>query len=222
MVLHLISHPLCPYVQRIAIALSEKGVPFKRTTIDLKNKPRWFTEISPLGKTPVLMVKDVAIFESSVILEYLEEAQPNPLHPSDILERAQHRSWIEFGSSILNDIAALYSAKTKDLFNENVRMLMRKFQQVEDQLGAGPFFSGQNICLVDVVFAPVFRYFDTFDQIDDFGILGSKPKILAWRASLSTLTSVQHAVDDEFDDRLEEFLLGRNSYLTHLMAKHLP
>src|SRR5512135_650722 len=73
--LKLISHKLCPYVQRAVIALTEKGVPFERIDIDLANKPDWFQKLSPLGRTPVLVVGDTAIFESAVILEYLEETQ---------------------------------------------------------------------------------------------------------------------------------------------------
>ena len=46
----LVSHHLCPYVQRAAISLAEKGVPFERVDIDLANKPGWFKAISPLGK----------------------------------------------------------------------------------------------------------------------------------------------------------------------------
>ena len=71
--LTLISHKLCPYVQRVAIALAEKGVPFERIDIDLADKPDWFLNVSPLGKTPVLLAGDTAIFESAVILEYLED-----------------------------------------------------------------------------------------------------------------------------------------------------
>ena len=81
--LRLISHKLCPYVQRAVIALTEKGVPFERIDIDLANKPGWFLAISPLGKTPVLQVGDSAIFESAVILEYLEETQPKPRPSSE-------------------------------------------------------------------------------------------------------------------------------------------
>src|ERR1700675_4782171 len=109
--LKLISHKLCPYVQRAVIALTEKGVAFERFDIDLANKPDWFLAISPLGTTPVLQVGATAIFESAVILEYLEETEPKPLHPSDPLRRAEHRGWIEFGSTVLNDIAGFYAAK---------------------------------------------------------------------------------------------------------------
>src|SRR4030088_2812449 len=108
--LKLISHKLCPYVQRAVIALTEKGVGFERIDIDLANKPDWFLKISPLGKTPVLRVGDTAIFESAVILEYLEETQPKPLHPGDPLKRAEHRAWIEVGSVIRIDVAGFYAA----------------------------------------------------------------------------------------------------------------
>ena len=46
----LVSHHLCPYVQRAVIALREKQVPFERIDIDLANKPEWFNALSPLGK----------------------------------------------------------------------------------------------------------------------------------------------------------------------------
>ncbi|TIL70649.1 MAG: glutathione S-transferase family protein, partial [Mesorhizobium sp.] len=52
----LVSHHLCPYVQRAAISLAEKDVSFERLTIDLANKPAWFKAISPLGKVPLLRV----------------------------------------------------------------------------------------------------------------------------------------------------------------------
>src|ERR1700749_3737510 len=106
----MISHRFCPYVQRAVIALREKGVAFERVDIDLANKPDWFLKISPLGKTPVLMVGDAAIFGLAVNLEYLEETEPKPLHPRDPLHRAEHRAWIEFGSALLNDIAGFYAA----------------------------------------------------------------------------------------------------------------
>ncbi|MDU6836473.1 MAG: glutathione S-transferase family protein, partial [Bradyrhizobium sp.] len=86
MTLKLISHKLCPYVQRAVIALKEKGVAFERIDIDLANKPDWFLKLSPLGKVPVLVVRsaesEVALFESNVICEYIEETQAGArLHP---------------------------------------------------------------------------------------------------------------------------------------------
>src|SRR6201987_5709985 len=88
--LKLISHKLCPYVQRAVIALTEKGVPFRRIDIELSAKPDWFKEVSPLGKTRAWLAGYTAIFESAVILEYLEDTRSPALHPADALARAEH------------------------------------------------------------------------------------------------------------------------------------
>src|ERR1700737_2494259 len=145
--LKLISHKLCPYVQRAVIALIEKGVPFERIDIDLANKPDWFLAISPLGKTPVLLVGDVPIFESAVILEYLEETQPKPLHPADPLTRAEHRAWIEFGSAVLNDIAGFYSAPDEATFKAKASQLDQRFARLETRAVAEPWFDGESFSL---------------------------------------------------------------------------
>src|SRR5436190_12231288 len=145
--LKLISHKLCPYVQRAVIALTEKGVVFERIDIDLANKPDWFLKISPLGKTPVLVVDDKAIFESAVILEYLEETQPNPLHPTDVLDRAEHRAWIEFGSAVLNDIAGFYAAKDEAGLKAKATQLEQRFARLEERIAATPWFDGATFSL---------------------------------------------------------------------------
>jgi len=216
--LTLISHKLCPYVQRAVIALTEKGVPFERIDIDLANKPDWFLKVSPLGKTPVLLVGDHAIFESAVILEYLEETQANPLHPADALRRAEHRSFIEFGSAILNDIAGLYAASDEAAFTARALQLKQRFERLEARL-VGPWFDGETFSLVDAVFGPVFRYFDVFDEIGDFGILGAKPKVARWRQNLAARASVRSAVSVDYPALLRDFIDRRRSYLSQLQAK---
>ena len=221
--LGLVRHNLCPYVQRAAISLLEKGVAFERRDVDLANKPDWFLEISPLGKTPVLTVAGEAIFESSAILEYLEDTQAAPLHPDDPVLRARHRGWIEVGSAILNDIAGLYGAKDRDTFNAKTAALKAKFQRVEDALedarGDGPYFSGAAFSLVDAVFAPAFRYFDTFDRIGDFGVFADLPKTKAWRKALAQRPSVIAAIDGGYPKRLHDFLIRRNSFISELIAE---
>jgi glutathione S-transferase len=214
--LKLISHKLCPYVQRAVIALTEKGVPFERIDIDLANKPDWFLAISPLGKTPVLQVGDTAIFESAVILEYLEETLPKPLHPADPLARAEHRGWIEFGSTVLNDIAGFYAAPDEATFAAKTAQLEARFARLEARVAAAPWFDGGEFSLVDAVFGPVFRYFDVFDSIADFGILAGKPKLARWRRALAARPSVRAAVSTDYPVLLRDFLNRRNSWLSQL------
>jgi glutathione S-transferase len=216
--LKLISHKLCPYVQRAVIALSEKGVRFERIDIDLANKPDWFLAISPMGKTPVLQVGDTAIFESAVILEYLEETQPKPLHPADPLMRAEHRGWIEFGSAVLSDIAGFYAAPDVASFAAKTAQLEARFARLERRVAASPWFDGDEFSLVDAVFGPIFRYFHVFDSIADFGILAGKPKLARWRKALAARPSVRSAVNADYPVLLRDFLNRRNSWLSQLRA----
>lgn len=214
--LTLVSHTLCPYVQRAVISLTEKGVPFERVDIDLANKPDWFKAISPLGKTPVLLVDGTAVFESAVILEYLEDTQAPALHPADPLARAEHRAFIEFGAAILNDIWSLYTAPDAAAFDAKAAALREKFVRMEGRL-RGPWFDGGAFSLVDAVFGPVFRYFDAFDRVADFGILRGLPKVAAWRAVLAARPSVRGAVSAEYPALLWEFYGTRGSHLSRLI-----
>lgn len=220
--LTLVSHHLCPYVQRAAIALDEKGVAFERITVDLATRPGWFCAISPLGKVPLLRVGstdgETVLFESAVILEYLEETQPHPLHPADPLPRARHRGWIEFGSAILNGIWRFYTASDAAALTAEARALGDQFARIEAELGSGPWFAGEPFSLVDAAFAPVFRYFDRFDAIADFGILAGKPKLARWREALAVRPSVSRAVAADYPQRLDAFMRARGGALSRLMA----
>ena len=221
--LKLISHKLCPYVQRAVIALNEKGVAFERVDIDLANKPAWFLKISPLGKVPVLTVAsdegDIALFESNVICEYIEESQGGArLHPQDPLQRAQHRAWMEFGSAILADLWGLETTNDAAIFEGKREAVAAKFARVEAALGAGPFFAGRDFSLVDAVFAPIFRYFDVFDEFIDLAVFAETPKVRKWRAELAKRPSVQTAVGPDYPELLRAFLVRHDAHLLKLAA----
>lgn len=213
--LELVSHALCPYVQRAAIALAEKGVPFRRTVVDLADRPDWFARISPLGKVPLLRVGDTTLFESAVILEYLEDTQVPPLHPADALERARHRAWIEFGSAVLNDIWAFYTAD-EPAFDARRTALRAKFERLEAELGDGPWFAGAAFSLVDAAFGPAFRYWEVFDVIDAFASFDGLPKVQAWRAALRERASVRTAVAPDYAPRLRRFIEAQGGALARL------
>lgn len=212
--LTLISHRLCPYVQRAAIVLSEKGIAFERVDIDLGHKPDWFLKLSPLGKTPVLLVDGKPIFESAVICEYLDETVSPRLHPQDALERARHRGWMEFGSAVLNAIGAFYNAPDEQTLSIKVADIRSRFEQIEAELTTGPYFAGERITLVDAVFGPVFRYFDVFEQIEDFGFFAQTPRVRAWRGALAATGSVKAAASPDYPASLRAFLLARKSALS--------
>lgn len=217
--LTLVSHALCPYVQRAAIVLAEKGIPFERRWVDLAHKPDWFKAISPLGKTPVLLVGDAPIFESAVICEYLDDTIAPRLHPDDALRRARHRGWMAFGSALLTAIGAFYNAPDEVTLRARAREIGAHFQQLEGELDGGPYFAGTRFCIVDAAFGPVFRYFDVFDEIDDFGGLRGLPRVGAWRMALAQRASVRDAVSAGYANSLREFLRARESALSRRMAR---
>jgi len=216
----LVSHALCPYVQRVAITLSEKSVPFERTVVDLSRKPDWFAKISPLGKVPLLRFGDDVLFESAAICDYLDETLEPRLHPADPVTRARHRAWIEVASASLNDIWGLYSARDAEAFAAKEAAIGEKFARLETQLaaGSGPYFTGAHFSLVDAAFAPVFRYYDVFERFIDTPAFKSRPVLSAWRQALRQRPSVCTAVQGDYANRLEDFLRTRNSYLSRLMT----
>ncbi|MCZ8220427.1 MAG: glutathione S-transferase family protein [Acidovorax sp.] len=223
--LTLVSHALCPYVQRVAIVLHEKGLAFERRTIDLANKPDWFLALSPLGKTPVLQVRGQSLFESAVICEYLDDVAMPALHPQDPLQRARHRAWMEFGSAVLGTIGAFYSESDEAALQGCAQELRSRFVQIEHALaqrsGPGPYFAGADFGMVDAVFGPVFRYFDVIDDlpgVDDLGLWQGLPQVAHWRTALAARTSVRQAVGPDYADGLRRFLRARGSALSRRMG----
>lgn len=219
----LVSHALCPYVQRAVIALAEKGVAFERIDIDLAAKPDWFLRLNPLGKTPVLLVPGgdqwVPLFESAVICDYLDETVAPPLHPADALPRAQHRAWIEVASATLNQIWQLYTARDEAAFEQHALALERRFEQLDAALGAGPWFGGAAFSLVDAAFAPVFRYFDVFERFWPRNLFTASPRVAAWRRSLAARASVRDAVSPAYPALLRTFVERQGGVLGALSAR---
>lgn len=216
----LVSHALCPYVQRAAIVLAEKGLPFERRVVNLADKPAWFLELSPLAKTPLLLVDGTPIFESAVICDYLDEVHAPRLHPEPALERARHRAWVEFASALLDGIAAFYGAPDEAGLDKARRALRQRFEQVESALaeGGGPYFGGAGFAIVDAAFAPALRYFELFDSVDDGGLFDGLPRVRAWRSALAARASVRAAVGPDYAAQLRAFVVRRGSALAARLA----
>src|SRR5579862_1418600 len=88
-------HPLSPYAQKVKIALREKGVPFEAKLPDGigAGGPRGeFAQANPRGEVPALVDGEVKVFDSTIILEYIEDKWPTPpLLPEGPAERARVR-----------------------------------------------------------------------------------------------------------------------------------
>jgi glutathione S-transferase len=217
--LTLISHHLCPFVQRAMIVLLEKGVPFERVDVDLAAKPDWFLAISPMGKVPLLKVRqdhgaEAILFGSMAICEYLEDSQSGPkLYPADLLARAHHRAWIEHGSATLADAWQFLNAKDAATAHTRCSAFRDKLVSLEEVVGDGPYFAGETFSLVDAVFAPIFRYFDVLGDRVAAPIFESLPRVSSWRHALGSRPSVMSAVNSDYGERFNDHLRRNNALL---------
>lgn len=189
----LISFKICPFVQRSVITLLEKGAEYDITYIDLSNPPDWFKQLSPLGKVPILKVGDAVLFESAVIMEYLDEVNPPSLHPADPLRKAHNRAWIEFASNLFMDQFGMVMAKDQEAFEKNQQALKDKLARVEEQV-VGPLFNGDAFSLADAAYAPLFMRLALLEQWHGMGLLNALPKLSAWSERLLARPSVKDSV----------------------------
>lgn len=100
--------PLSLFARKVEIALLEKGRPFERVIVPFsqtqgyKPKQPEVLAANPKGQVPVLVDGDLAVFDSTVIFEYLEDAYPRPaLYPRDPVERARCRLLDLFADEIM-------------------------------------------------------------------------------------------------------------------------
>lgn len=216
----LISFSICPYVQRPRIVMLEKHIAHTAEYIDLQNPPAWFHEISPLEKVPVLLVDKVALFESMPICEYLDEISPGSLYSAEPLRKAQQRAWIEFGNDILSQHHALISASDETAFKRARVLLDERLESVEEVLGPGPYFAGNNFGMVDAVYAPIFRFLRELQRQTGVEVLSEEiPKLTAWAANLLERPAVQQAVPASFSEDYAAFVRRLQGLLSRQLAK---
>lgn len=220
MSLELISFKLCPFVQRSVITLLYKDVPFDITYIDLAHPPEWFLKISPLGKVPALRVDGgTVLFESAIINEYIDDITPPGLTPKDPLERAQNRSWIQFGEQCIGDQYHLMIAKSEEDFEEALKRALVNLDKVEAILDKTPYFNGESFSLVDTAYAPIFMRYEMIKPMEDVMTQSRYPRLNAWSKALLALPAVQQSVVKEFPALFTAYVKKNSPYAAgRLMA----
>lgn len=218
MKLELVSFKICPFVQRSVIVLLEKNIPFDIKYINLKDPPDWFLKLSPLGKVPILKVDDTVLYESAVIVEYLDEVHPPSLHPADPLHKALNRAWIEYASNLNMDQHGMLTAKDKTEYEEKMQKLRDDLKTLEQKLSNGPYFNGEQFCLVDAAYAPALMRFNLINNFYDFKLLDGHEKVLRWQSNLLQRTSVKNSVVPEFEELYVNFIKSANGYVARLFS----
>lgn len=100
--LKLYSGWFCPFVQRVWAVLEEKQIPYQYIEVNPYHKPQSLLDINPRGLVPTLQFENKPLYESNVVLEFLEDAYPEQgvsLRPKDVYLRAKARIWADFVTS---------------------------------------------------------------------------------------------------------------------------
>jgi glutathione S-transferase/RNA polymerase-associated protein len=161
-------HPLSPYGQKVKIALLEKGVPFEAPLPDAIGSGATageFARVSPRGEVPALLDGEVAVFDSTVILEYVEERWPEPpLLPAGAAERARvrmleevmdtHFEAITWGLSEIRNFGRAPGALGQTMLERGGEQIGVWYRWLERQLGERPWFNGEAFGWGDLAVVP--------------------------------------------------------------------
>jgi RNA polymerase-associated protein len=152
----LYSGTTCPYSQRCRIVLFEKGMDFQVIDVDMTNKPEDLAVINPYNRVPVLVERDLVLYEANIINEYIDERFPHPqLMPADPVMRARARLFLHnFEDQLFRYIGDLESGDAKVM--DKARALVRdNLTQIAPIFGKQEYMLGDEFSMLDVAIAPL-------------------------------------------------------------------
>lgn len=199
----LTSFVTCPFVQRAAIVLVEKGAAFEWRPIDLRNPPSWFGTLSPRGKVPVLETSEGVLFESLAICEFIDETLPGSgrLMPQTPFLRAQDRAWAAvFAEDVFGPFYHLSMATTEDQAAQRQGSMQPVLALLEDKLSGRDYFSGDGsrYGMADVCGAPfAMKALDARNR-GWFDLLTRYPRLAAWATRIEARPSTRRGVPPDY------------------------
>lgn len=152
----LYSGTTCPYSQRCRIVLFEKGMDFQVIDVDMTNKPEDLAVINPYNRVPVLVERDLVLYEANIINEYIDERFPHPqLMPADPVMRARARLFLHnFEDQLFDHIADIESGDMKAA--DKARAIVRdNLIQIAPIFNKQEYMLGDEFSMLDVAIAPL-------------------------------------------------------------------
>lgn len=151
------SDPTCQYSHRVRIVLAEKGVTVDIVTVDPAHKPQELADINPYNSLPTLLDRDLVLYESKVMMEYLDERFPHPpllpVYPvaransRQLMHRIEH-DWCNLTDTLTNSRAPKAGEKARKELREGLIAVAPIF-------GEMPYFMSEEFTLVDCCLAPI-------------------------------------------------------------------
>jgi glutathione S-transferase len=220
--------PLSPYAQKVKLALLEKGIAFETELPDV-DADEGFRARSPRAEVPVLVDGELSIYESSIILQYIEERWPTPaLLPSEPAERARVRMLEEICGTAYDAVnwgvteVVVFKRAEGELAKRMLTCAQQQVQglnaRLERELAQRPWFNGAEFGFGDVVVYPF---------VNGAASLGNKPadgsKLQAWLKAMRARPSAERLKQDilatlaRYQNRSQEIASGkhRRQYRDH-------
>jgi RNA polymerase-associated protein len=161
-IMTLFSGPTDHWSHRVRLVLAEKGINVDITDVLGDKVPEDLIDLNPYSTTPTIVDRDLVLYDSRVIIEYLDERFPHPpLMPVDPVLRAQFRlalyrielDWYVLLSKIENE-KKKRNADNK-IINAGIRSIKESILSSIEILGSNPYFLSDEFSLVDCTVAPI-------------------------------------------------------------------
>ncbi len=156
-IMSLFSRPTCIYSHRTRLVLAEKSINIEIVNVEGEDLPEDLLDLNPYHTVPTLVDRDLVLYDSRVIVEYLDERFPHPpLMPVDPVTRAQFRlalfrienDWYDLAEQIEEAAEKKQATRARKILKESVLASADVFE-------AKDFFLGDEFSLVDATVAPL-------------------------------------------------------------------
>ena len=194
----LYSGTACPCSHRCRIVLYEKGMDFEIRDVDLHDKPDDIAAMNPYNRVPILVERDLTLYESNIINEYIDERFPHPqLMPADPVMRARARLFLyNFEHDLFSHIGDLEHGTTKAA--EKSRVIVRdNLTQIAPIFAKQKHILGEDYSMLDVAIAPLLWRLEHYGiQLPKQGlpILKYAERLFSRPAFIEALTPVEKAM----------------------------
>jgi stringent starvation protein A len=167
--MQLYSGTTCPFSHRCRFVLYEKGMDFQVIDVDMYNKPEDIAVMNPYNRLPVLVERDLILYESNIINEYIDERFPHPqLMPADPVMRARARLMLfNMEVELFSQIESLESGKEKQVERSRAHVTDRLIE-LAPVFTKTKYMLGDDFTMLDVAIAPLLW------RLDHYGIRLSK------------------------------------------------
>ncbi|OGS95325.1 MAG: glutathione S-transferase [Gallionellales bacterium RBG_16_56_9] len=160
--MRLYSGTTCPYSHRCRIVLYEKGMDFEVIDVDMMNRAADIAVINPYNKVPVLVERDLVLYEANIINEYIDERFPHPqLMPPDPVMRGRARLFLHrFEQELYSQVEVIeQGGKAADKARAVIRDNLTQLAQI---LTKQKFLLGEEFSMLDVAIAPLLWRLDLY------------------------------------------------------------